>query len=177
MFYSKPRRAVAYLFGVLDNHSPICLLEFTFWKAKMKKKKKKILEVDQTNPLSGDRGQIRCLPVDAVALKKSRVRSRDELKCHCAVRLMSQCCRALLELLASHRLHHCRRAQEPLTVFRGRPSCRFLLTALRLIPEILRAAENKSDLPEFRLEIPAILFIFKAANLRTKKKKKDWLVT
>lgn len=66
MFYSKPPRAVGDLFGVLDNHSP-----FVFSSSHFEKQNEKIFEVDQMNPLSGDRGQIRFLPVDAVALKKS----------------------------------------------------------------------------------------------------------
>lgn len=104
----------------------------------------------------GDR--IRLLPVSYRCPKISRVRRSDELKCRCAVRLMSQCCRAVLKLLAPQRQHHCLQAQEPLFIFYFgvHPSCCFLLAGLRLVPEILVAAENKSNVPEFRLEITAI---------------------
>lgn len=131
MFYSMLHRPVTDLFGVFNKHSPFVFLSSHFEKQNDKKKKTKKeenLEADQTNLISGDRRQISFCQFHTVTWKKkkSRVRRWNELKCHCAAGLMSQCCRALLKLPASQPLHHCLQAQE-VTFSAGHPSCCSLL--------------------------------------------------
>lgn len=169
MFYSLLRRAVTHLFGVFDKHSSFVFSSSNFKRQneKNKKKTKTTWRLIRRPSCLGTGDKSDLCQFYTVALKISGVRNRDELKCRCAVRLMSQCCRALLKLLASQWLHRCLQAQESL-LSGGHPSCRFLLAGLRSLPKILGAAENKSDVPEFPLEIAPIHFNFKTANVGMK---------